>query len=171
MLATLYLAVAGSGIGGLALTRLIPARLTVRGDELIFERLPIRRRELRERAEAIVVEAASQAEATTLADFYAKSLAPFFAGPRHYWAHVTQSRRPLRLLTSELQALQRFLGEREKALAQELTALVEQKDAADHAQALQATLKVWLAAHVAVTGALLAFTLVHVIVVYAYGAA
>lgn len=170
-LALLYIATAGSGMLGLTLVRVVPARLTVRGEDLIFERLPLYRRELRERAEALVLRAAAEAEHTTLADFYTRRLAEFFGAPRHYWHHLVQSRAPLHGLVSELESIQRYLGDREQAIAADLAALVERKDDVDYAAAMQGTLKGWLVAHLAATIALLVFTAAHIAIVYEFGAA
>ena len=56
LLASAYVVTAGSGVLGLALSRKLAPRLTEGGDELLFDRLPIYRRDLRERAEALVVD-------------------------------------------------------------------------------------------------------------------
>lgn len=171
VLASVYLAAAGSGVVGFALTRLIPGRLTDRGAELIFERLPVYRRDLRERAQALVLQAAAEAESTALVDFYTRRLEGFFSAPQHFWFHLLQSRRPRYELRAEFETLHRYLGDRERSLSDDLARLAERKDEADHAHALQSVLKGWLTAHVVVTAALLVLTLAHVVIVYAYGAA
>lgn len=171
LLASVYLVTAASGMLGLALSRRLPPRLATNEDELLFDRLPIYRRHLRERAEALVIDAAAETGATTLADFYQRALAGFFSGPRHFWPHVAQSRRPRLELTLQLDSIQRYLGDREKELARELGRLVEKKSEADHARAIQGVLRVWLAIHVAMTAALVVLALAHVVIVYRFGAA
>ena len=171
LLASAYVATAASGVLGLALSRKLAPRLTEGGDELLFDRLPIYRRDLRERAEALVVDAAAEAGATTLADFYQRALAGFFSGPRHFWSHVAQSRRPRLELAHQLESVQRYLGDREKELARELGRLVEKKTEADHARAMQGLLRIWLVLHLCATGALLVLALAHVVIVYRFGAA
>ncbi len=106
---------------------------------------------------------------TTLADLYLQDLAPYFAGPRHFWAHLVNSRRPRALAAERIAAVTRYLDDGEKALSRELAHLVEKKDEADRARALQGLLKGWLVVHAAVTGALLVLAVVHVVVVYRFG--
>ena len=67
-LAAVYVGVAASGLVGLALSRLIPGRLTVRGQEVLFERIPLYRRQLRERAEEVIVASAIESGNTTLSE-------------------------------------------------------------------------------------------------------
>ena len=50
MLACLYLLVMASGLFGLFLSRVIPKRLTTRGNEVLFERIPSIRLQLREQS-------------------------------------------------------------------------------------------------------------------------
>ncbi len=167
-LAAVYVGVAASGLGGLALTRLIPGRLTVRGEEVIFERIPEYRRQLRERAEVVIVESASESGTTTLSDFYARRLADFFYGPRHAWHHVVQSTRVMTKMKNELQSLERYLNDRERGALRELTELVEAKDGLDYHHTMQGVLKGWLFVHIPLTYLLLVLTAAHVIIVHAF---
>ncbi len=168
VLATLFVAVAGSGIVGLFLSRAVPPRLAVRGEEVIFERIPVFRRKLREQAEQLVVDCVEVAHASTLADFYTERLADFFAGPRHFWRHLAQSSRRSRGLLAELASLDRYLGDREREAAKELAGLIEAKDSLDYHHALQGTLKGWLFVHIPLTYAMLVFIVVHVVLVHAF---
>ena len=167
-LAIVYLITAASGVIGLMLSRLVPGRLAVNSEEFIFERLPVYRRELRERAEALVLQAAEQTEATTVPDLYSRRLASFFAAPRHLWHHLAQSDRPKHMLASELEGIRRYLNDRERVFADELGHLMAKKDEVDYARAMQGLLKVWLVAHVAATIALLVFVGAHVIILNAF---
>ena len=167
-LAAVYVGVAASGLGGLALTRLIPGRLTVRGEEVIFERIPQYRRQLRERAEVVIVESASESGTTTLSDFYARRLADFFYGPRHAWHHVVQSTRVMTKMKNELQSLERYLNDGEREALRELTELVEAKDGLDYHHTMQGVLKGWLFVHIPLTYLLLVLTAAHVIIVHAF---
>ncbi len=167
-LAVLYACVAGSGLAGLALSRLIPARLTARGEEVLFERIALYRRELRDRAETLVVDSLNRSGTTTLSDLYVRRLADFFHGSRHVWHHLVQSTRPLKLLTNELRALERYLDDRERDTARELAELVEAKDNLDYHYAMQGVLKGWLFVHIPLTYVLLLFIALHVVVVHAF---
>jgi hypothetical protein len=168
ILAVAYIVTALSGVLGLVLTRAYPSRITDSGEEVIFERIPIFVRRLRERCSELIVQVVSESDASTLPDFYSRQLAWFFARPRHYWLHIFHSQRPLLLLSGELLSLDRYLNEREKKIAGELSVLIAKKDALDTAWALQGTLKGWLFMHIAMTYSLLAFLMVHIVVAYAF---
>ncbi|MHC4995396.1 MAG: hypothetical protein ACYTGQ_10120, partial [Planctomycetota bacterium] len=116
-LASLYLLTFLSGLCGLFLSRAIPPRLAVRGPEVLFERIPMLRRELRKKAEDLVIESVEKTNATTLSDFYADRLAVYFARPHDIWLHLWQSRKPLHRLQGELAAYDRYLGDEERAIA------------------------------------------------------
>ena len=167
-LAAVYVWVAASGLVGLAMSRLIPGRLTVRGEEVLFERIPLYRRQLRERAEAVIVETAQESGTTTLPEFYARRLADFFYGPRHAWRHVVQSTRVMTRMTNELRSLERYLNDREREALRELTELVEAKDGLDYHHTMQGVLKGWLFVHIPLTYLLLVLTFAHVIIVHAF---
>ena len=168
LLAAVYVSVVASGLAGLALSRLIPGRLTVRGEEVLFERIPMYRRQLRERAEVVIVESASESGTTTLSEFYALRLADFFYGPRHAWHHVVQSTRVITRMTNELRSLERYLNDREREALRELTELVEAKDGLDYHYTMQGVLKGWLFVHIPLTYLLLVLTAAHVIIVHAF---
>ena len=168
ILAALYLLTATSGVFGLVITRVFPSRLTDRCEEVIFERIPIFLRRVRDRAAELIVEATVDSDASTLPDFYSRRLTGFFARPRHYWLHLVQSHRPLLVLQGELASLDRYLNDREKMIAGKLSTLIAEKDALDYSWALQGTLKGWLFVHIAATYSLLAFLAVHIIVAYAF---
>src|SRR5438874_7503706 len=72
ILAWLYALVMLSGLFGLFLSRTIPQRLTTRGGEVLFERIPAIRRQLQERAEALALKSIPEVKFTTIADFYAR---------------------------------------------------------------------------------------------------
>ena len=170
-LAILFTALFLSGVLGLILSRIVPPRLSVRGEEVLFERIPVHRRRLRERAEELVVAAVREADATTLTDFYARHLAGSFGGPRHFWRHVCQAGGPRQRLIDELRSLDRYLDERERPLALELAEIIDAKDALDYHHAMQGVLKGWLFVHVPLTYVTLVFVAVHVVVVHTFAGA
>ncbi len=161
VLALLFWAVSGSGIVGLLLTRAIPRRLAARGEEVLFERIPLLRRRLREQAEAVVLGVAEASHLGTLAGFYGRELAPFFAAPRNFWPHLSGSGRPLGHLLGGLAAIERYLDERERGGAARLASLIRAKDDLDFHHTHQAALKGWLFVHVGLTWSLLLVGLLH----------
>ncbi len=173
ILVFLFVVVAGSGVVGLVLSRIIPARLTTRSEEVIMERIPVYLKQLREEADRLVEQARMVSDTTergdTLSDFYAMRLVAFFYQSTNFWWHLLQSNRPRYMLLRELQALDRYLNNEEKAIAQTLADLIRDKDDLDYQYAHQAVLKYWLFIHVPMTYSLLIFSLAHGLLAHAYG--
>jgi hypothetical protein len=165
-LAWLFVIVAGSGVVGLFFSRMLPRRLATRGGEVIFEKIPALRHALKTEAEKLALGA--DATSPVIAEFYARRLAQFFAGPRHSWLHLVESRRPLNALLVEIEDLRRSGSEDERATLEKLAALVRQKDSLDYHRALQLTLKLWLFIHIPLTYGLLIFTALHVVLVFGF---
>ena len=168
ILAALYLLVTASGIFGLFFSRMIPKRLTTRGGEVVFERIPAIRRSLQEQAELLALKSVPEAHSTTLADFYLRHLKTFFDRSQNFWLHLLEVRSPVNSLVNKIGDMNRFLNEQERATATKLSELVRQKDGLDYHRALQITLKSWLFVHIPLTYSLLIFSVIHVVLVYAF---
>lgn len=168
ILAWLYLLVTGSGIFGLIWTRTLPKRLTTRGGEVLFERIPAIRRHLQEQVEMLALKTMPDAHSTTIADFYTRHLQDFFDGPRNLSLHIMEIRRPLNLLQNQIAELNRYLGESERATLDKIAMLVRQKDGLDYHQALQLLLRGWLFVHIPLTYSLMIFSIVHIVLVYGF---
>ena len=167
-LAALFLAVTLSGIAGWWLSRVIPRRLTTAGGEVPFERIPAVRRDLRLRAEQAALASIPEARSSTLADFYARELAPVFAAGPALVTHLIGSRRQLNDHLADLAEAGRFFGPAEQARAETLAGLVRARHVLDFHYANQLLLKAWLFTHVPLTYGLLVFTALHIILVYAF---
>ena len=168
MLAWLYVMVMLSGFFGLFVSRAIPKRLTTRGGEVLFERIPSIRRQLQERAEALALTSLAQVQSSTVADFYARELKNFFEGSRNVGLHLLEVRSPLNRLLNKITDLNRYLNEQERTTLDQIAGLVRQKDGLDYHYALQLLLKVWLFVHIPLTYSLLLYTLAHVVLVFAF---
>ncbi len=168
LLAALYLSVAISGITGLSIARILPSRLSRRGEQILYERIPQFRRQLLERAQALALRAAEETGSSTIADYFADRLRPFFDAPRNFWEHNMEIDRGRHTLLREMRDLERYLDDNEKAILRELSELTELKDDLDYQYALQSLLKWWQFVHVPLTYGLLVFVLLHVVVVYAF---
>lgn len=163
-LAWLYVLVTLSGIVGLFFSRVLPRRLATRGGEVIYEKIPALRHALRQEAESLALTGGPQ----VIADFYVENLHGFFQGPKYFWPHLLDSRRPLNALMRELDELRRYLSEAERATLQNLADLVRRKDGLDYHHALQATLKLWLFVHLPLTYSLMMFSVLHIVIVFAF---
>jgi hypothetical protein len=168
VLACLYVLVMLSGFYGLFLSRTIPKRLTTRGGEVLFERIPGIRRLIADRAETLALKSVHDAKSTTIADFYARELKDFFSGTRNVMLHYFEVQSPLQQLLTKIEDLNRYLSAGERATLSEIAELVRQKDSLDYHYSLQLSLKLWLFAHIPLTYGLLLWTLAHIVLVFAY---
>lgn len=168
VLAGLFLAVTVTGILGWWLSRVIPRRLAAAGGEVPFERIPAVRRDLRLQAEKIALAAIPEAKAATLAEFYARKLAPAFAAGPSFFPHLVASRDALNDRLADLSEAGRYLGPTEKTRADTLAELIRARHVLDFHHANQLLLKSWLFTHVPLTYGLLLFTAVHIVLVLAF---
>ena len=168
-LAVLFVLVALSGIVGIVLLRIIPRRLTRRGEEVILERIPIFIADLRREAEQLVLDSTEQTESSTIGDYYLDELGDFFRGPRNTLHHLVASNRPLFSILTEIDDLERYLNDEEREFAKRMRELVEKKDDLDFHYALNVTLRAWLFVHVPLTYGLLVLAVAHVVLVHAFG--
>lgn len=168
ILAGVYALVMLSGILGLFISRDIPKRLTTRGGEVLFERIPVIRRQLREQTEQLALASVSQARAGTIADFYHRELSQFFESAQNPVSHLLQRRRPLNNLQMKIGDLSRYLNAEERATMQQIADLVNQKDGLDYHYAHQLLLKLWLFVHIPLTYSVLILTLAHIVIVFAF---
>lgn len=167
-LAALYLIVFLSGVGGLVLSRVLATRLTTRGDEVLFERIPVIVRRIREEVQGMVLNCISETETSMVPEFYRVRLQPFFARPRYQVHHLVHSNRPYQSLLLEMRSQHRYLNDRERDVMREIEDCVQIKNTLDYQYTLQSTLKHWLFLHVPLTYALLIFAAAHIVLVYSY---
>ena len=170
ILAAVYLIVAASGVVGLYLSRTIPPRLARRGEEVIFERIPGFLSRVRQEAEVLVLRSVEETRSSAIADFYDIRLRPFFTGPMNFVSHLRGSPVPLRGLETAMKEMSHYLGKDERKFLDTIGEIVRVKDDLDFHHANQAVLKYWLFLHIPVTYTLLLLIVLHVILVYAYGA-
>lgn len=167
-LAAVYLATAASGLIGLYLTRTIPAQLARVGGEVIFERIPALRSQVRRQAGEVVLESVAASGATTLADFYAARLYEFFHRARGTWYLLRPTTVLRRALMRDLGDIRRYLSDQEQAGCERLFALLRRKDDLDFHEARQKLLKAWLFAHIGLTYTLIVLALLHGLLAVAY---
>lgn len=159
-----------TGIAGIALSRLAPGALTWHGERVIYERIPRLRRQLADEVADLATRSVEDTASGTVAGYYADRLKPYFDRPRHRWAHLIGSKRPLRRLCRELGALERYLSDAGKSTLKEIEARVVAKDNLDYQHTWQGLLKGWLFLHLPLTYATLVAIPVHVVLAYAFAA-
>ena len=169
LLAMLYLGTFTSGIAGLCLSRTIPQRLSARGEEVLFERIPVFIRQLSDEVEKAVFECVEQTGTTSIQHLYLNHVQPFFGGPRNIVHQLMHSEQPRETLILEINSHRRFLSETEQAVADSIAERVRKKDDLDYQYALQGVLKLWLFVHIPLTWGLIIFAIFHALAVHAYG--
>ncbi|MEZ6062878.1 MAG: hypothetical protein R3C19_21245 [Planctomycetaceae bacterium] len=169
ILAGVYVSVFVSGLIGLYMTRRYPRRLTMLGSEVVFEHIPVLNRQIREAAEALVLQCNSEAETSAIPDFYVRRLRSFMDGHQDLWQHLFfGSSRRFHALLRELYDQMRYLNDNERSVLSQLENLLRRKHELDSQFALQAALKCWLFAHIPLTWALLVFAFFHSMLVHAW---
>ncbi len=168
VLAIAFAFVVASGLVGWLLFRAVPPRLSVRGENVVYERIPIYRRKLATQAEALAINSVKDARSTTIADYYSDQLHSFFDRPRNFWRHAMLSGRPRTRLLNQMRGLERYLDAGECAVMDQLADLVRTKDDLDFQYAMQSLLRRWQFVHVPVSTVLLILILVHIVLVYAF---
>jgi hypothetical protein len=168
VLTGLFLAVSLSGLIGLGISRWVPPRLTLHGENLIFERIPVLRKTVKEEVERLVLSSVRSTDSTTIADFYQQSLHHYFERPRFLWSHLLGYSGPLHRLLSEIAAMDRYLNPEEKKIISEVTQYIQAKDNLDFQLAAQGLLKGWLFVHIPLTYALILVAVAHGILAWRF---
>lgn len=159
-----------SGLQGIYASRVFPRLMRQYGELILFERIPQHRVALAVRAEEIATRSLREAQASSIADFYANQLQPFFVGVHNITAHIFGSRRPLNRLLEEIDHLYRYVRPAGREHLAALRELVVAKDNLDHQYALQLFLKSWLFVHIPLTYCILLLAAVHLGIAYGYTA-
>jgi hypothetical protein len=168
VLGVLFWLVAGSGVAGLIISRIYPARLRLHGENIIFERIPSLRFKLQQEVEALVWKSVNETKSFTLAEFYATRLKSYFARPHHTFHHLIKSDAPLQTLLGEVALLQRYMVDTERVILAEITDCIRAKDNLDFQLACQGLLKYWLFIHIPLTFSLLILGFVHGVQAWIY---
>ncbi len=168
LLLLLYAGVVVSGVVGLALSRWLAPRLVGRGEEVLFERIPVHLLRIRKEVEELVLQSVATTQSTSIADYYARRLRRFFVRPRHFWRHLLQSQLPRRALLAEANDQHRYMNPEERRIMEAIAQRLAAKDDLDYQYAVQASLKYWLFIHVPLAYSLLIFAALHVLLVYAF---
>ena len=164
----LYMTMTVSGLVGVLLSRLLPHRISARGERVIFERIPILRAQIARDIEQLAMTSVRETRASTIADFYLAELAPYLERPKHLIGHLIGANKPERRLHVAIRELERYLDERGRQILNEIDSLVSAKADLDYQYATQLTLKSWLFFHLPLNYGLMLFTLAHIVIVYAF---
>lgn len=168
LLATLWCVTTLSGILGLFFTRILPARLTAIGEEVIFEAIPEHRRQLLISVETLAQNSIAETQFTTVAYFFADTLRNFFTTPKNTLQHIIGKSSAIEYLLRDIQTKKQYLNDEEIDVLTKIGEYAIQKDKLDYHYALQLTLKLWLFVHIPFTYALITTAILHIILVFAF---
>lgn len=157
-----------SGIVGLGLSRWLPPRMERHGERVLFERIPVFRRQLAERVQALAMKSVRETASSTIVDYHCHRLAKFFAAPRGRLEHLLDSNRVVRRLQAETQHLRRYLDPRGCEILDEIEDCVAAKINLDYQHALQSVLRGWRVLHVPISYAAVVMIGIHVLMVFAF---
>jgi hypothetical protein len=165
-----FVAINVSGVIGVLLSRLLPHRISARGERVLFERIPILRAQIARQVQDLAMLSVKETRGETIAEFYVAQLAPFMQRPRHLFGHIIGANRPERRLHVEIRERERYLDDRGRQILEEIDQLITAKSDLDYQYAMQLTLKGWLFFHLPLNYGLLLFMLAHVMIVYGFSA-
>lgn len=157
-----------SGIFGLLMSIVLPARITQGEQRLQLERIPRLRAGLLRRADYLMARLAKDPGTQPLTDFYTGQIRDYLFRPREFFAHCFNAAGRARRLGYELATLSRYMGQAAEDKALQLREVIEDKHRLDRQYALQQVLKIWSYVHVAFSLAVLLVVLLHILVIYAY---
>ncbi len=167
-LALVFWVVMLSGFFGLFISRDLPPRMARSGEPLLYERIPGFRLRIQREVEELVRQAERETESSTLGTFYVQYLRDFFVHRPSAFSALRRGERKWHALLAETNALDRYLNDREKAIALELRDWIETKQNLDFQDAAQRLLKFWLFVHIPFTYSLILLGLAHGIVATLY---
>ncbi len=168
VLALLFYLVTVSGVIGWVLQKQLPRRLTQAGEEIQFERITSAVIECREQVERLLKEYQHSTGSDTLAQHYIESLSWYFFKPRFLLNHLVGGAYHEYWWRAKTRAIERYLGNDEKAFLTDLLKLAERKANIDFHYTLQGLLKLWLFIHIPAVSALVLLVLWHVALVHIY---
>lgn len=154
-LSFVYLATFASGAIGLYWTRSLPRRLSRLGREVIYEQIGAERHRIQQRAQGVILSAVRTAGATTLGEFYNARLHDYFSTRRDWSFRLWPTSVLRKSLLAALTETTRYLSDDERKTAEQLFALLRERDDLDYSESLQWRLKAWLFVHIALTYPLL----------------
>ena len=157
ILAFLFYLLTVNGIAGYILQRIYPGHLTQTGLEVIYERIPVEIVEIRERAEALILECTKETGVETLAQYYLETLDWFFRRPRFFASHAVGRQKARHWVRQQFAVVRHYLNDAEQAYLAKLQVLAETKNKMDIHYALQTVLKSWLLVHIPLTVAVFVF--------------
>ncbi len=158
-----------SGLVGLRIKRHYQAALARRsGREIVFGEIQARMQTVAIQADQLMLDCAAKHQRSMLVDYYRDRLCGAMATPGSVLAQLTGQNDHWLEHFGNIERLIPYLHADEATMARELLRLLRTKNELDYHYAHQGALRVWLLVHIPFTAILLAFTALHVLLVYAF---
>lgn len=170
VLALLFYLVSLSGILGWMIQMYYPHLLTDSGVEVIYDQIPAELANLREQAEAIVLNCTTETGSPTLARHYLERIDWFLRQPRFFFYNAIGSEKSRSWRRQQHNNVIRYLNSREQKFLDELSQIIDYKLELDLHYAAQTIMKCWLMVHVPLAAALMLVAVWHILVVHIYTA-
>ncbi len=163
-----FILVAVSGTIGAYLSWSIPEKLSYDGEPITFERIPAFRFALAQEVETLAMQSMERTGSLAISDLYVDRLRAFLERPRNVLAHLRGVRRPLQGLCVEIDNLEPVFDTAGKETLRLIRDRVVAKDGLDFQHAHLGLLQIWLFVHIPATYSVIALTIIHILVVYAF---
>jgi hypothetical protein len=170
-LAACFVFVAVTGIVLGVMSRLTPIKLAALKQDFSLEQIPRLQFAVARDAHETAMSSTRLGEGATLSEYYQRRLLPYFQSPRSKFYQLLPTGVKRRQLLRELEDLDRYLAADGLKHRRLLSAMVQSKDDLDFHHALQTRLRVFYAAHFALTWTLLILIGVHIAMVLRFSGA
>ncbi|MDH3740301.1 MAG: hypothetical protein OER56_01775 [Hyphomicrobiales bacterium] len=167
---SLFAALVASGATGAYLVKVTPSKLATDITPYPLEYISYRQAQIAREVDELVVASTEGIGAAALTGLYDQTLQQFFRRPRNLLAHIRHSKRPLQIIFSQLDALERYLDSTGKETLRSIRNRIVAKNDLDFQYAHQGLLVVWLFVHIPATYGITVLALAHAAVVHAYSA-
>lgn len=170
-LALNFWAIALSGIVGWYVNHTSPRLLRAAGSQVLRQDIPERSKHIASQAYELALVAAGNNNSAALADHYRDGLSRFFTTRRSWIYRLSPTGSKRRRLMSDLENVDRYLGEEGRTQRRKMSSLVQAKDDLDFQRAIQNRMRLWASAHTWVLGSFLVLAIVHLVVAHRFTSA
>lgn len=168
-LVVVFIAVILTGLLGLYIKKRYQKMVLRRTSrEVVAEEIPKLIDTLRQKAEKIMIDCASQRGDSLLVNHFLKHLTAVFVAPQDLLAHLVGSDPKLTKQLGDIEQLIPYLDKSEVQPAKQLMELIRRKNRLDYFYAHDSMLKLWLLIHVPLASVLVLLIVMHIVVIYAF---
>lgn len=166
ILTIIFTIVGLSGVVGLLLTRILPAKMTDSGENLTFVKIPSYREKAINEVEELIITIEKNFKESHISDFYVNYGEPFMSYRPKFLSGIFRSKHLYGVAKFHLDQIVPLIEKKENAsLVKDLQEWLDAKRNIDYQECAQKYLKGWLFIHIPFTYSLLLFIAAHVYLV------